>query len=120
MPLHDWSRLLSALFHEFKQSWSIHIKDALNAGKWPQGVSAFVEQRSGHGNRRPCLGRWRYYVEAIGVGDGLPYMPLFLTNGWHVPVPLESTYLSPWEATPKILHQVVETGVLPEPETEAG
>jgi hypothetical protein len=47
MPLHDWSRVPAGLFHDFHQSWSIRIKDALNAGRLPRGVSALVEQRAG-------------------------------------------------------------------------
>jgi hypothetical protein len=35
------------LFHDFHQSWSIRIKDALNAGLLPRGTVALVEQRSG-------------------------------------------------------------------------
>jgi len=37
----------SGLFHDFHQSWSIRIKDALNAGRLPRGISALVEQRAG-------------------------------------------------------------------------
>ncbi|MFO0969044.1 MAG: hypothetical protein U0793_26115 [Gemmataceae bacterium] len=47
MPLHDWTKVPAGLFHDFHQSWSIRIKDALNAGLLPKGVSALVEQRSG-------------------------------------------------------------------------
>jgi len=47
MPLHDWTRVPSGLFHDFHQSWSIRIKDALNAGRLPKGIAALVEQRSG-------------------------------------------------------------------------
>lgn len=47
MPIHDWTRVPSGLFHDFHQSWSIRIKDALNAGLLPGGYSALVEQRSG-------------------------------------------------------------------------
>jgi len=47
MPIHDWSRVPSGLFHDFHQSWSIRIKDALNAGRLPRGVAALVEQRAG-------------------------------------------------------------------------
>ncbi len=47
MPIHDWTRVPSGLFHDFHQSWSIRIKDALNAGRLPKGLSALVEQRSG-------------------------------------------------------------------------
>lgn len=47
MPLHDWNRVPAGLFHDFHQSWSIRIKDALNAGRLPKGVAALVEQRAG-------------------------------------------------------------------------
>ena len=47
MPLHDWTRVPSGLFHDFHQSWCIRIKDALNAGRLPKGTIALVEQRSG-------------------------------------------------------------------------
>src|SRR5579872_2764725 len=47
MPIHDWTRVPAGLFHDFHQSWSIRIKDALNAGRLPKGLSALVEQRAG-------------------------------------------------------------------------
>jgi hypothetical protein len=47
VPIHDWTRVPSGLFHDFHQSWSIRIKDALNAGRLPKGLSALVEQRAG-------------------------------------------------------------------------
>lgn len=47
MPLHDWTRVPAGLFHDFHQSWSIRIKDTLNAGRLPPGTIALVEQRSG-------------------------------------------------------------------------
>jgi hypothetical protein len=47
MPIHDWTRVPAGLFHDFHQSWSIRIKDALNAGRLPKGLVALVEQRSG-------------------------------------------------------------------------
>jgi hypothetical protein len=47
MPIHDWTKVPAGLFHDFHQSWSIRIKDALNAGRLPKGVSALVEQRAG-------------------------------------------------------------------------
>ncbi len=47
MPLHDWTRVPSGLFHDFHQSWCIRIKDSLNAGRLPKGTVALVEQRSG-------------------------------------------------------------------------
>ncbi len=59
-----------------------------------------------------------YYVEPIGVGDVLPEMPLFLKNGWQVPVPLESTYRATWNTSPEDFRVAVETGVMPEPDAE--
>src|SRR5208282_2407472 len=47
MPIHDWTRVPAGLFHDFHQSWSVRIKDALNAGRLPKGVAALVEQRAG-------------------------------------------------------------------------
>src|ERR1700722_4796311 len=47
MPIHDWTRVPSVLFHHFHQDWSIEIARTLNRGRLPKGVSALVEQRSG-------------------------------------------------------------------------
>lgn len=47
MPLHDWTKVPSGLFHDFHQTWSIYLKMALNDGLLPSGLSALVEQRSG-------------------------------------------------------------------------
>jgi hypothetical protein len=46
MPIHDWTRVPSGLYHEFHQSWTIRIKDALNAGLMPDGYYALVDQRA--------------------------------------------------------------------------
>lgn len=45
MPIHDWTRVESGLFHEFYQSWSVRIKDALNGGRMPKGYYALVEPK---------------------------------------------------------------------------
>ncbi|MCE9530971.1 MAG: DUF4058 family protein [Planctomycetes bacterium] len=47
MPIHDWTRVYAGLFHDFHQTWSIYIKNALNAGLLPTGVSALVESKIG-------------------------------------------------------------------------
>ena|SRR5688572_20409226 len=47
MPIHDWSRVSAGLFHDFQQSWSIRIKDSLNAGLLHKREAALVEQRAG-------------------------------------------------------------------------
>jgi hypothetical protein len=246
MPLHDWTKVPAGLFHDFHQSWSIRIKDALNTGRLPKGVAALVEQRSGpregdvlaierrqqpdpgadldggiamveppvtriirrtdrafyaaranrivvkhhlgriiavieivspgnkHGRAelRDFVGKvidflragihvlvldlfpptggdplgihkviWDElieeefafppgkdrilasyrtglervaYVEPIAVGDPLPDMALFLTNARHVLVPLESSYMDTWNASPEDMRVAVETGVMPE------
>ena len=54
------------------------------------------------------------YIESLAVGDVLHDMPLFLSRGLHVPVPLESTYLATWEATPEELRLAVEAGLRPD------
>jgi Protein of unknown function (DUF4058) len=50
----------------------------------------------------------RAFVEPVAVGDQLPEMPLFLKPGGHVPVALESTYQSAWEAVPRRWRSVIE------------
>jgi hypothetical protein len=50
----------------------------------------------------------RAFVEPVAVGDALPEMPLFLEAGGHVPVALESTYQSAWEAVPRRWRSVIE------------
>src|SRR5687768_9234085 len=47
MPVHDWSRVDANLFHDFHQTWTINIRNALNGGLLPPGYSALVEQHAG-------------------------------------------------------------------------
>lgn len=47
MPIHDWTRVYAGLFHDFHQTWSIYIKNAMNAGLLPDGLTALVEQKTG-------------------------------------------------------------------------
>lgn len=47
MPLQDWSKVPSGLFHHFHQCWTVQISGALNRGLLPAGLSALVEQRAG-------------------------------------------------------------------------
>lgn len=44
MPIHDWSRVSSGTFHNFHQGWIIALRDALNAGRLPEGYFAMAEQ----------------------------------------------------------------------------
>lgn len=48
------------------------------------------------------------YVEPVSVGDPLGVMPLFLTPGTYVNVPLEATYQATWDACPAPLREAVE------------
>lgn len=47
MPLHDWSRVDAGTFHDFHNSWIVHLKEALNEGLLPKGYYALSEQHSG-------------------------------------------------------------------------
>src|SRR5438132_1646993 len=44
MPIHNWKRVDAGLFHDFHQSWTVALRNALNAGKLPQNYFALVEQ----------------------------------------------------------------------------
>ncbi len=48
------------------------------------------------------------FIEPVGVGASLPEMPLFLTTGIYVMVPLESTYQSAWNAVPAIWRKALQ------------
>jgi Protein of unknown function (DUF4058) len=47
MPIHDWTRVRANRFHDFHQSWTIAIRNALNDGRLPPGFFAMVEQKTG-------------------------------------------------------------------------
>lgn len=47
MPIHDWTRVDANLFHDFRQTWTIGIRNRLNGGLLPNGFSALVEQHAG-------------------------------------------------------------------------
>jgi Protein of unknown function (DUF4058) len=53
------------------------------------------------------------YIEPVAVGDPLPEMPLFLTPEVYVPVPLEATYASAWEAVPSFWRDVLTAPAAP-------
>lgn len=48
------------------------------------------------------------FIEPLAVGDALPNMPLFLTPDLYVPVPLDPTYRSAWDAVPMIWRDALE------------
>ncbi len=47
MPIHDWTRVRANRFHDFHQSWTIAIRNALNAGLLPDNFIAMAEQITG-------------------------------------------------------------------------
>lgn len=48
------------------------------------------------------------FVQPVSVADRLSDMPLFLSPGMYVPVPLEATYQSAWEAMPAIWREFLD------------
>jgi hypothetical protein len=44
MPVHDWTRVTAGDFHDFHQSWTVEIRNALNLGLLPPDYMAMVEQ----------------------------------------------------------------------------
>src|SRR4051794_21188276 len=47
MPIHNWTRVRSNRFHDFHQSWTIAIRNALNTRSLPPGYFAMIEQKAG-------------------------------------------------------------------------
>jgi hypothetical protein len=47
------------------------------------------------------------FIEPTSVGATLAEMPLFLTPDLYIPLPLESTYMSAWEAVPSFWQEVL-------------
>jgi hypothetical protein len=53
------------------------------------------------------------FINPAAVGAELPDMPLFLSPDIYVPVPLEATYQSAWEAVPSFWRDVVTGRLTP-------
>jgi hypothetical protein len=47
MPVHDWTRVSDATFHDFHYSWVLEIKRALMRGLLPKGYYVVAEQFGG-------------------------------------------------------------------------
>ena len=50
------------------------------------------------------------WIEPFAVGTTLTAMPLFLTNGHYIPLPLEETYSQSWAGVPERWRRVVLDG----------
>ena len=46
MPIHDWTLVDDGLFHDFHQSWTVALRNALNSGVLPADYFALVEQHT--------------------------------------------------------------------------
>jgi Protein of unknown function (DUF4058) len=46
MPIHDWTRVRANRFHDFHQSWTVAICNALNVAQLPSGYFAMIEQKT--------------------------------------------------------------------------
>ncbi len=47
MPIHDWTRAIAGIYHDFHNAWITELRNALNGGVLPKGYYALGEQRSG-------------------------------------------------------------------------
>ncbi len=45
MPIHDWTRVSAGTFHDFRQGWTIEIRNRLNGGILPDGYYAMAAER---------------------------------------------------------------------------
>jgi len=44
MPVHDWTKVISGIFHDFHQRWIVQVATVLNDGLLPEGFYALAEQ----------------------------------------------------------------------------
>jgi hypothetical protein len=49
----------------------------------------------------------RAYVEPVCVGDSLPSLPIFLSEGTYIPAPLEPSYQTTWDKCPQPVRELV-------------
>jgi hypothetical protein len=48
MPVHDWTRVETGIFHSFHNAWITKLRNALNGGLLPPDYYALGEQHAGH------------------------------------------------------------------------
>ena len=71
MLIHDWTHVRANRFHDFHQSWTIAIRNALNAGRLPPGFFALVEQQAGGPEARVTLQRVAQEIQ-VGIDETIP------------------------------------------------
>lgn len=47
------------------------------------------------------------YIDPVGVGEELPRAPIFLSEDFYIPAPLEATYQQAWEVFPAMLEELM-------------
>lgn len=72
MPVHDWSRVDSGIFHDFHLEWISRIKGVLNAGLLPPDYYALAEQKASRASPD---------VPALHAVRGDPSIPIHRDNG---------------------------------------
>lgn len=75
MPIHDWTRLEPGDFHDFHQSWTVGIRNALNGGLLPPDYMAMVEQVTGRPIPDVVTLQTRRPAEGTGGGVALQESP---------------------------------------------
>ncbi|HET6424423.1 MAG TPA: DUF4058 family protein [Planctomycetaceae bacterium] len=79
------------------------VWDELTAEPAPEG-SAAAGQIASYGAGSTV----RAYIEPLHLGATIPVTPLFLDEGWYVPLPLEETYQAVWEHYPSPWKTIVD------------
>lgn len=86
MPVHDWSRVTDASFHDFHQTWLGRIKGRRNRGLLPRGYFAHMERHLGWSVR---VGRVvELFANPLAVGDDRPDVPMSFTPDLSIELPL--------------------------------
>lgn len=70
MPIHDWSRVEDASFHDFHQAWLAQIRLRLNTGVLPEGYFAHIERH--FGRFESDLLTLSFPPSAVKPANGLP------------------------------------------------
>ena len=71
-----------------------------------KGIPGKERVRRGTGNA--LLGLQEFIEPSVEVGATLCDMPMFLTPEVYIPLPLEATYQSAWEAVPTFWRDVLD------------
>jgi hypothetical protein len=71
MPIHDWTQVSPGTFHNFHQGWTITLRDALNAGRLPEGYFAMAEQVVGRPEADVVALEIESDAELTRDGDGI-------------------------------------------------